>query len=191
MTALHESALVVVDVQRAFDDASYWGQRNNPACEGNIESLIEAFRSSGLPVVFVRHDSTRRSSPLHPASEGNAFKAELRGEPDLVVAKRVNSAFYGVPDLESWLREREIRAVTICGITTNHCCETTARMAANLGFDTHFAIDATFTFDRVGVDGGRISADALARVTAANLHDEFATVVETAEIVAMLAAARA
>jgi nicotinamidase-related amidase len=30
MPELERTALVVVDVQRAFEDAGYWGQRNNP-----------------------------------------------------------------------------------------------------------------------------------------------------------------
>jgi nicotinamidase-related amidase len=62
-----------------------------------------------------------------------------------------------------------LRSVVICGITTNHCCETTARVAGNLGYDTSFVLDATFTFDRRGLDGTMISADELARVTAADL----------------------
>ena len=40
--------------------------------------------------------------------------------------------------------------MTVCGITTNHYCETTARMAGNLGYDPAFVLDATRTFDRVG-----------------------------------------
>ena len=69
-------------------------------------------------------------------------------------------------------------------VTTNHCCETTARMAGNLGFDTVFALDATRTFDRVGPDGRLIPAVELRRATAANLHGEFAFVAATAEIIA-------
>jgi nicotinamidase-related amidase len=70
----------------------------------------------------------------------------------------------------------------ITGITTNHCCETTARVGGNLGFDVLFAIDATHTFDRTGPDGRRYQAEQLAAVTAANLHDEFATVTTTAAL---------
>ena len=33
------TALVVVDMQKAFDDASYWGRRNNPDCERNVAHL--------------------------------------------------------------------------------------------------------------------------------------------------------
>ncbi len=72
--------------------------------------------------------------------------------------------------------------IVVCGITTNHCCETTARVGGNLGYDVLFAIDATHTFDRTGPDGETMTADELARATATNLHGEFATVVSTEEL---------
>jgi nicotinamidase-related amidase len=105
------------------------------------------------------------------------------GEPDLLVAKSVNSAFLGDPPLEPWLRERGIESITVCGIQTNMCCETTARMGGNLGFDVQFALDATHTFDLPAYGGGIVPADELARVTASNLDGEFATVRATAELV--------
>ncbi len=70
----------------------------------------------------------------------------------------------------------------VCGITTNHCCETTARVGGNLGYDVLFALDATHTFDRAGPDGVVLSADELARATAASLHGEFAAVVSTQDL---------
>ena len=82
----------------------------------------------------------------------------------------------------SYPRLPPTRAV-VCGITTNHCCETTARVGGNLGYDVLFALDATHTFDRTAPDGSTVSADELARVTATNLHGEFATVVSTADLV--------
>jgi nicotinamidase-related amidase len=184
MTELDRTALVIVDVQRAFDDAAYWGRRNNPDCESNIAALLAAWREAERPVVFVRHDSVEHGSPLRPDHPGNAFKPEITGDPDLVVTKRVNSAFHGDQDLAAWLRERAIPGIAVCGITTNHCCETTARVGGNLGFDVLFVLDATHTFDREGPDGTVMTADELARATATNLHGEFATVVSTAAVVA-------
>jgi nicotinamidase-related amidase len=176
-------ALLVVDVQCAFDDASFWGRRNNPDCERNVGLLIDAWRRAGDPIVFVRHDSVETGSPLRPGEKGNDFKDVVTGEPDLLVTKNVNSAFYGSPDLDGWLRSRGIDDIVICGITTNHCCETTARMAGNLGYEVKFAIDATHTFDMTGPDGETVSADDLTRATAASLHGEFAEVVRTRDLV--------
>jgi nicotinamidase-related amidase len=176
---LDRTALLVVDVQQAFGDADHWGRRNNPACEDNIAALIDAWRAASRPVVFVRHDSTEPASPLRPGSPGNALQPILTGEPDLLVAKHVNSAFHGDPDLAAWLRERGLSGIAVCGITTNHCCETTARVGANLGFDVLFALDATHTFDRRDPDGAWMTGDELARATATSLHEEFATVVRT------------
>jgi nicotinamidase-related amidase len=178
-------ALIVVDVQRGFDDPS-WGPRNNPESERNIARLVAAWREAGWPLVYVRHDSTTPGSPLRPGQPGNDLMDFLDGEPDLLVTKHVNSAFYGQPDLDGWLQARSAQRIAICGITTNHCCETTARMAGNLGYDTRFVLDATHTFDRTGPDGATVSAADLARVTAANLDGEFARVVTTDEILAAL-----
>jgi nicotinamidase-related amidase len=180
---LDRLALVVVDVQQAFDDAGYWGPRNNPECEANVAALLGAWRRHGRPVVFVRHDSDEPVSPLRPDQPGNAFKPVLDGaEPDLLVAKNVNSAFHGTPDLDAWLRDRGLDGLVVCGITTNHCCETTARVGGNLGHRVLFALDATHTFDRTGPDGTVVTADELMRVTATNLHGEFADVVATADL---------
>lgn len=179
---LERLALVVVDVQAGFDDADYWGKRNNPDCEENIAALIGAWRAAGRPIVFVRHDSEVPASPLHPANPGNCFKPIITGEPDLLVTKSVNSSFHGTPDLDAWLREQNLDGIVVCGITTNHCCETTARVGGNLGHRVLFALDATHTFDRQSPDGDEVSADTLAHITATNLHGEFATVVRTADL---------
>src|SRR4051794_12565708 len=172
-------ALVIVDVQQGFEDAGYWGPRNNPACEENIGALIAHARQHGWPLIYVRHDSVEEHSPLRPDHPGNTFKPVVSGEPDLLIAKHTNSCFCGEPDLHRWLQERGIEQLVICGITTNHCCETTARMAGNLGYDVRFVIDATHTFDR-----GELTADQLAQATATNLDDEFATIVSTRQTLA-------
>jgi nicotinamidase-related amidase len=179
---LDRYALVVVDVQQGFYDP-WWGERNNPDCDVNIESLAGSWSAAGRPVVYVQHASDNPESPLHPFSDGHALKPYLlEADPDLVLTKRVNSSFHGSPDLDAWLRERDLAGIVVCGITTNHCCETTARVGGNLGYDVLFALDATHTFDRESPDGRRMTAEELARATATNLHGEFASVVATADL---------
>ena len=175
-----QHALIVIDVQQGFDDPA-WGRRDNPDCEANIARLIAAWRAADRPIVVVRHDSVSPESPLRPAQPGNDLRPGIEG--DVLITKSVNSAFYGDPDLQSWLGERNIERLTICGVTTNHCCETTARMAGNLGYDVTFVIDATPTFARTAPDGSVIPAEEIARVTAANLHGEFASVRTTSDVV--------
>ena len=178
------TALIVVDAQQGFDQAEWWGARNNPDCDANIEALVNQWRAHSRPVVFIQHDSADVSSPLHPTSPGNALKSYLTGVPDVLIRKSVNSSFHGTPDLNTWLQQQEINTIVICGITTNHCCETTARVGGNLGYQVYFAIDATHTFDRSDLAGGMVGAAELSRITAINLHNEFATVVLTQQLLA-------
>ncbi|MFF5503131.1 cysteine hydrolase family protein [Streptomyces roseolus] len=182
------AALIVVDVQRGFEDA-FWGRRDNPEAEENMAALIDRWQETGRPVVFVRHDSPREGSPLAPGSAGNAFKdfvAERRGRgagPEVLVTKTVNSAFYGEPDLDAWLRAAGVEQVVIVGIQTNMCNETTARMGGNLGYDVLFPLDAMHTFDLAGPFGWTRTAEELTRATAVSLHGGgFARVVTTADV---------
>ncbi|MFE7776428.1 cysteine hydrolase family protein [Streptomyces sp. NPDC057445] len=191
MEIAENAALVVVDVQKGFEEEGFWGPRGNPEADGNIASLIDAWQSSGRPVVFVRHDSGNPGSPLRPGYEGNAFKEyveERRGNgngAELLVTKSVNSAFYGTPDLGAWFEAQGVRQFVVAGIQTNMCVETTARMGGNLGYEVLFPLDATYTFDLAGPFGWKLGAEELARATAVSLHGGgFATVVATRELLA-------
>lgn len=177
------AALIVIDVQQGFDDP-YWGDRDNPDAEANIGRLVQAWADAARPIVLVRHDSRTPGSPLAPGTPGNALKPVVADAPhDLFVTKHVNSAFYGEPDLQAWLEERGVRQLVVCGIQTNQCVETTARMGGNLGYDVMLPIDATHTFDMEGPGGIRLSAAELARATAVNLDGGgFARVVATDDV---------
>ncbi|MBR1091618.1 cysteine hydrolase [Bradyrhizobium manausense] len=184
-------ALIVIDVQRAFDEWEAAGQRrNNPDAVARIVDLLTAFRKHRAPVFHIRHEGTKPGSTFRPERSGYAVKDEAReqdGEP--VIVKRVNSAFIGT-DLEARLRAGGISTLVICGATTNHCVETTTRMAGNLGFDAHLVRDATWTFDRVGPDGETHSAESIHAMTLSNLNGEFARIVTAGEVIASLAAVR-
>jgi nicotinamidase-related amidase len=182
---LSNRALIVIDVQKGFEEYDIKGERNNPDCEDNIVKLIDAWRNKNLPIVYVKHNSKSETSVLRPNQPGNDFKDIITGKPDLLVTKSVNSAFYGTPDLYKWLQENQIEAVAICGIQTNMCCETTARMSGNLGLDTWFILDATHTFAKT-FNGVKVSAEELARVTAVNLSGEFAEILSTEEAISKI-----
>jgi nicotinamidase-related amidase len=182
---MSKRALIVIDVQQGFSTFDEPGERNNPSCEANVTKLIDVWGARGLPMVFVRHDSTEPTSVLRPGQPGNDFKPAVTGKPDLLVSKSVNSAFYGTPDLDAWLKQNEISEIAICGIQTNMCCDVTARMAGNLGYDVWFAIDATHTFAKEA-NGVKLSAEQLSQATAVNLQGSFAEVMSTEEAIKRL-----
>jgi len=57
-------------------------------------------------------------------------------------------------------------------------------MAANLGFRVTVADDATATFDRAGPDGTRYSAEEVHRLALVSLHEEFAEILSTQQVLA-------
>lgn len=180
-----ETTLLLVDLQRGFDDQS-WGRRNNPDLEQRIAALLRAWRAAGRPVIHVRHMSTEKSSPLRPGQPGNELKPETAPIGDeVLIEKSVNSAFIGT-SLESDLRRAGCRGLVIVGLTTNHCVSTTARMAGNLGFTTWVVSDATAAFDRVGPDGSLHRAEQIHAIALSDLHGEFATVVDSTALIAAL-----
>jgi nicotinamidase-related amidase len=181
---VRHTALIVVDVQKAFDEWVAAGRRrNNPQAVERISELLAAFRVKGAPVIHIRHASRRPNSRFAAGQPGHAVKDEAReqaGEP--VIVKQVNSSFIGT-DLEQRLRESGIEHLVIVGATTNHCVETTARMAGNLGFDAKLVRDATWTFDLAGIDGEPIPAEQVHAMTLANLQGEFAEIVTASDVI--------
>jgi nicotinamidase-related amidase len=177
--------LLVIDVQRAFEDPE-WGPRNNPGAEENIAAALAGWRERGAPVIHVRHASTGSDGLFVPGTTSFEFKPEAApagAEP--VITKGVNSAFIGT-DLEQRLRGESVEAVALVGLTTDHCVSTTARMADNLGFETWVLADATATHDRRAPDGETIPADTMHRTALASLDGEFAEVLDTRDALARL-----
>lgn len=182
---MNNTALILIDIQSGFDDASLWGgSRNNPAMEANAAQLLahgrKNGRKSGINIIHVQHASRSETSPLHPKSKGFAFKQgfePLNGEKHII--KHENSAFIGT-DLEIFLREHMISKLIICGITTEHCVSTTTRMASNLGFDVRLIGDACHAWPKTSLDGQHtIDAETIHITELAILHKEFAMVQST------------
>lgn len=184
LSKLDIPALILIDIQKGFDDIDYWGgHRNNPDAENNASRLLDFWRKNSLPVFHVKHCSTNQESRLVEGQPGNEIKdvvAPISGEP--VIRKNVNSAFIGT-DLKLQLEQKQIKKLVIVGLTTDHCVSTTVRMAGNFGFDTYVVYDATATFDKKGLEDKVYTAELIHETALASLDGEFATVVKTDQLI--------
>lgn len=180
-------ALILIDIQKGFDDIEYWGgQRNNPNAEKNAKRLLSFWRENNLPVFHIQHCSTNPNSKLAEGCTGNEFKdlvKPISGE--FIIKKSVNSAFIGT-DLKQIIDSLGIKKLVIAGLTTDHCVSTTTRMAGNYGYDTYIVNDATATFNKKGIDGKMYPAELIHDTAIASLHGEFATAVNTEDLILKL-----
>ncbi|WP_229334109.1 isochorismatase family protein [Streptomyces flavotricini] len=100
-------------------------------------ALATSFRANGRPVVLVRVD--RPNVAEQPP--GSGFADDLVRDGDIVLVKRTIGAFYGT-DLDAQLRERGVDTVVFAGLVTTMGVESTARAAADHGYELEFAADA-------------------------------------------------
>ena len=178
-------ALLVIDVQDAIN-LPRAARRNNPQADENIARLLAAWRDSGRPIIHVKDNARATTSPFHVTHPGNAIQSFARPQPgESLIEKETHSAFIGT-DLEARLRSAGITTLVIVGFVTNHCVEATARMAGDLDFDAFVVSDATAAFDCTGQDGEEFTAELVHAVSLANIHGEFATVVDTSSVLASL-----
>ena len=186
---LDRAVLLPIDMQRAFD-AAPWPRRWNDEVDANGLALLAAWRSAGRPIIHVRHDSVQPGSTLAPGTPGNAFRAGFGPQGDEpLITKNVNSAFIGT-DLDQRLKALGAKHVVIFGISTDMCVSTTVRMGANLGWDIVLIPDACDCFDLPDPAGdGWIDALEIQRAHVATLAYEFCSIVSTAELTSVKAAA--
>ena len=179
---LVQSALLVIDAQDSFKATSRWERRNNLAFEKNVDALIEAYRAAELPVVFFLHtDSDEGFSTGSPFFQLMDFIKPRTDEP--VFIKNTRNCFTSTP-LQPYLLEKGVRRVTIAGIQMEQCCETSARVAADLGYAVDFVTDATMTFPIPNWNNPseELGVDAIRERTEYALRRRFARIVTVAQL---------
>jgi nicotinamidase-related amidase len=184
---ISQSALLVIDAQDSFKVRPRWEKRSNPAFDTNVTALIDAYRKAGLPVVFVMHAD---AAPEFK-EESEHFKLmsfiERRPEEPLFI-KRTRNAFTSTA-LQPHLLSKGVRRIAISGIQTEQCCESTARLGADLGFDVDFVTEATLTFpiQDPGKPGAELGTEAIKERTEYALRGRFARIATVAELQTELA----
>jgi nicotinamidase-related amidase len=182
MTASSGTALLVIDAQESFrqrpDD---WAATANPAVLDNIALLVDHARTVGDPVVWITHSEPGTGGVFDPALGFVRVIGELAPAADEAAVTKTTINAFTSTDLQERLQGAGIRRVVICGIRTEQCCETTARVAADLGFEVEFVTDATTT-SAIPTHGAlaAVSGDDIMRRTESILSARgFATITDT------------
>jgi nicotinamidase-related amidase len=189
------TALVVIDVQESFRVRPIWEAVSNPDIVARVLPLVDAARARGDLVVWVLHAEPGSGGPFDPASgHVRLMDGMVPRDSEPVLTKTSKNAFT-TTNLQQLLTGRGIREVVVCGIQTEQCCETTARLASDLGFDVTFVTDATATFPiphrdappgrpvaEILADPRTLSTDDIVTRTEYALAGRFATIRTIAEV---------
>jgi len=160
------TALVVIDLQRAFMDESV-GHAVIPAARDIVPAVnrvAEAVRVGGGAVFWVKntHDARcldewsvaqamatpamrqRRIEAMSANTAGHALwpTLDVRDEDAVVLKYRFSAFLPGASELPQMLRARGFDTVLIAGTVTNVCCESSARDAMMTNFRTIMLSDA-------------------------------------------------
>ena len=170
-----KSALLIIDVQQSFLHMPYWSSESEAPFQQALLKLDAGCRKAGVPVVHIFHIDD--DAPFRADSGFVKPMDWLAGQPAVRFDKHVHNAFTDT-GLDVWLRRRGVQKLIISGIRTEQCCETTARVASDLGYAVDFVSEATLTFPMTHQGTGQVfSAQDITTRTELVLADRFARIV--------------
>ena len=196
-----QSALIVIDVQESFRQRPIWQATSTPDIVERVDRLVGAARARADLVVWVLHAEPGTGTVFDPASGYvRSMDGLVPGTGEPILVKTSHNAFT-TTNLQQLLTSNGIRHLVICGIRTEQCCETTARVAADLGYDVTFVTEATATtpIEHRDAPPGRTVAEILADPRTLSVADiiarteyalagRFATIRTVAEVAGPVAA---
>jgi nicotinamidase-related amidase len=175
-------ALVVVDIQNDYFPGGAFPLVGPEAAAGRARELLDAFRTSGEPIVHVQHVwDAPDAAFFRPGTAGiehHELVAPLDGE--AVVQKAHPNSFLET-GLEALLRGDGVESLVVCGMMTSMCVDATVRAASDLGFDTSVAHDAC-ACPNLAFGGREVPAADVHAAFLAALASSYARVASAAEL---------
>ena len=176
-------ALIVIDVQESFRQRDSWQRVSTPDIVDRANQLVDIARGQGDLVVWVLHSEPGTGTPFDTESGFVRLIDGLKPEAGEPVLTKTSRNSFTTTNLQQILTEKGIRELVICGIQTEQCCETTARVAADLGYDVTFVTEATATFPIPHRSGeGELGVADIIERTEYALSGRFATISTIAEL---------
>jgi nicotinamidase-related amidase len=180
------TALVLIDLQNDYFPGGAMELVASEAAVAQARSLLDAFRTRGLPVFHIQHISKRPGAtfflPNTNGAEIHSAVAPSAGEP--IVTKHFPSSFRETTLLEN-LRSAGASKLVFAGMMTHMCVDTTVRAATDLGFECQLAQDGCAT-KALQFSGNQVDAAQVQMAYLAALNGAFAKVQPAKDIAAGL-----
>lgn len=177
-----DSALLIIDIQNDYFPGGKNVLHQPEEAAANAALALAAYRKAGLPVFHIRHESLQTGATFfHPGTPGadiHPQAAPVEGE--RVLLKHVPNAFSGT-GLHEELQALGIQRLTVCGMMTHMCIDTSVRAARDLGYAVTLLEDACATRD-LEWQGERIPADTVQKAMLASLKGTFARIIRVEEL---------
>jgi isochorismate hydrolase len=152
----HQSALLVLDMQAYFLDASSHAYIPSArAIVDGIVKLVKAYAACERPIILTQHMNTRDNAGMMSRWWKDLLTAqnplhqiipEIDPSMGFIIKKSQYDAFHQT-QLDEILRTSGVSQVVLCGVMTHLCCETTARSAFMYGYEVFFPVDGTATYN--------------------------------------------
>ncbi|RYP68978.1 hypothetical protein DL770_008328 [Monosporascus sp. CRB-9-2] len=171
-----DSVLVIIDAQNEYASGLLKTENVESTRAANV-ALLEKYRAAGAPIVHVVHKTPEGAGIFTPGTPLAEEFDELQPRAgESVVSKHAPGSFTGT-QLQEILEKTARKKVVFTGYMAHVCISTTARQAAEKGWDVIIAKDAVGDRHIPGVD-----ASELVRVALSEIADAFGTVVESKDI---------
>ena len=177
-----EQALVIIDIQNDYFPGGKMELEGSEVAAGNAARALEKFRGKGLPIVHVRHLSTRPGATFFiPGTAGAEIHERVRPHSgERVIEKNFPNSFRAT-DLEQLLKSAGVKELVVAGMMTHMCVDASVRQAADLGYKVTLLGDACAT--RAQSFGGEsVPAKQVHAAFLAALNGFYAKVIPTHEL---------
>ena len=176
-------ALIVIDIQNDYFIGGAMQLIGSEAAAKNTSRVLRNFREAGLPVIHVRHHAL---SPMATFFLPDTYGAEIHRDVapidgETVVTKHFPNSFRET-NLAETLEALGAKELTVVGMMTHMCVDTTVRAANDAGFKVTLVGDACATLD-LEFEGRTVAAADVQAAYLAAIDGSFATVVSADAII--------
>lgn len=176
-------ALMLIDIQNDYFENGANPLFNPTQAADQTSKLLDYFREQQLPVIHVKHLSTRPDASFFiPDTYGSEIYHTLQPiDGEKVIVKNFPNSFRNT-DLLEYLMALKIEELVICGMMTHMCVDATVRAAKDFGFNCKLVADACATKD-LEIHGNTVKAEDVQLSFLAALNYFYSEVVNTDSII--------